>query len=202
MKTSPITRAVLAFLATAALGSPLRAAVTNDISWGYRMPAGWPGDINRGQHFDARAVMLDAANPPRWYGEFLTFGTANNVRPILAADQHNSNTLVVHGMLVRPYPTQQETQTSMNVAIGAAVPPQKGIVDSLMVGAGIMKGKAGMVVKKGDPVFVWAIATASANIQGELQAAATNDSTIRIANARYAGPATAEGYVEVEIWKA
>lgn len=181
-------------------GPPVMRARTCDVAFQFRMGAGFPGDVNRMHPASIVPGLLDTVNPFRAYGEAALFGSANNYRPVIAADQ-SSTAIKIAGVIVRPYPTQQMSG-GINSPIGAAVPPASGSADFLHAGFIMVKMKAGVVVKKGDPVFVWATATETVNIQGEFQAAATVSKTVPVSNARFHGPADAAGNVELEVWAA
>lgn len=190
---------ITGFLYSLLFGPPVTRARTGDVAFAYRMGAGFPGDVNRTHPASIVPGLLDSTNVFRNYGEVALFGSANNYRGVVAADQ-STTAVKAAGFLVRPYPTQQMSG-GMSSALGTATPPTSGIADFLDEGFIICKMKAGVTVKKGDPVWVWAIATSGANIQGELQAAATASSTVPIANAYFNGPADAEGNVEVRVFR-
>lgn len=194
-----LAAAVAGFFINLLMGPPCARQRFADVAFTYRMGAGIPGDVDRAHPFEVQAALLDASNPAPSYGYAMLFGSANNVRAVVAADQA-AGAKPIAGILVRPYPTQQSSGGS-SASIGSATPPQSGIVDYMPAGIITVKGKAGMTVKKGDPCYIWAIATAGANIQGEFQAAATASSTVLCSNARYFGPADANGNVQIEVWK-
>lgn len=192
--------AIMRFAADIVFGPPAFRVRTCDVAFSFRMGGGFPGDVNRMHPASILPGLLDAGNPFRAYGEAALFGSASNYRPVIAGDA-STTAVNIAGLLVRPYPTQQ-TSGGMNASIGAATPPATGAADFLRAGYMVVKMKAGVAVKKGDPVWIWAIATAGANIQGEYQAAATASSTVPVANARFNGPADASGNVELEVWAA
>lgn len=189
---------VVGFLDKVFFGPPAVRARTCDVAITYRMGAGFAGDVNRTHPFSVIAALMNATDPARAYGELLLWDAANGVRTIKAADQADSTAVVIAGALVRPYPTQQTTG-GMSAALGAATPAQSGVCDVLNEGFIICKMKAGVAVKRGDAVWVWAVATETVNIQGELQAASVSNKTVPIANARFMGPADANGIVEVQV---
>lgn len=195
---SMVLAAIGQFLFNTLFGPPLVTARTRDVAITYRMGIGFPGDVNRAHPASILPGLIDSANPLRAYGEAALFGTGSNYRAVLAADQ-SATAQKIAGVLVRPYPTQQSSGGS-SASFGAATPPQSGVADFMHQGFIMVKGKAGMTVKKGDPCYIWAIATSGANIQGEFQAAATANSTVLCSNARYNGPADANGNVEIEVW--
>jgi hypothetical protein len=130
-------------------------------------------------------------------GELVLFDTANGARAIIDADQ-SATPVNVFGAAVRAFPTQQ-TSGGMTSNLGSITLPTSGVMDVLRTGYIMSKMRAGVTVRKGDPVWVWATATSGPNIQGELQAAATAGNTVPIANARYMGPADSTGVVEIEL---
>jgi hypothetical protein len=180
-------------------GPPTFRARTCDVAFGYRMGVGFPGDINRMHPASVVAGLIDSANPFRAFGEAALFGAANNYRTVIATDQ-SATAVRIAGIIVRSYPTQQTTG-GMNASFGNAVPPASGVADFLDEGFAIVKMKAGVVVKKGDPVFIWATATETVNIQGEYQATATASKTVPVANAYFNGPADAQGNVEIRVFR-
>ena len=193
-----LVAAVMGLLTNLLVGPPAFRARTCDVAFSYRMGAGFPGDVNRMHPASIVAGLLDSVNTFRNYGEPAIFGTANNYRGVVAADQ-SATAIKIAGVIVRPYPTQQMSG-GMTATLGAATPPAAGVADFLSSGFIMVKMKAGVTVKKGDPVFVWATATETVNIQGEYQAAATASKTVPITNARFNGPADALGNVEIEVW--
>jgi hypothetical protein len=195
MKT--LIAAVRGFLLSVFMGPALTRARTTDIAFLYRMGAGFPGDVNRTHPFSVLPGLINTTNPPRQYGELVLFGPTNDYRAIIAADQ-SATAINAAGVLVRSFPTQQTTG-GMSSSFGNGVPPTSGVADFMREGYVMAKLRAGVTVKKGDPVFVWATATETVNIQGELQATATATKTVPIANATFMGPADATGVVEIEI---
>ena len=179
-------------------GPKVIRARTCDVAFTYRMGAGFPGDVNRMHPASILPGLINATNPPRAYGEPCLFDTTNGYRAVIATDQHDSNAITLGGIIVRPFPTQQQSG-GMSASIGGATPPVTGVADFLRTGYIMVKAKAGVTIKKGDPCYVWAVATETVNIQGEWQVAATSSKTCIIANARFNGPADANGNVEVEI---
>lgn len=183
-----------------------RRAITHDVAFGFRMGGGFPGDVNRMHPASIVPGLLDPTNNFLGYGQVALFGDgttgANNTYRALVAADGSATAIKAAGLIVRPYPTQQMAATSLNAPIGSAVPPTSGIADFLHAGFMIVKMKAGTTVKKGGAVHVWVAATSGANIQGEFAAAASTTNTVTLANARYTGPADANGNVEIEIWEA
>lgn len=175
-------------------------AMTGDISYTYRMPAGFPGDVNRMHPASIIARLIDATTPPRLYGDPVVInGTANSVRGLTASDTAVTR---IYGIAVRPFPTQQ-TQGGMSASIGAATPPTSSTMDILRSGFIIVKVNSGAAsVKADDPVFVWVAANSGAHVQGGFEQAASAGNTAAIANARFVGPCDANGITEIEVMQA
>lgn len=191
--------AVVGFLANLLFGPPSFRARTCDIAFQYRMGAGFPGDVNRMHPASILPGLLDSVNVFRNYGEPAIFGAANNYRGVIPADG-SVTAIKIAGCIVRPYPTQQQSG-GMTAVIGSVAPPTAGVADFMHAGFMMVKAKAGITFKKGDPVYVWCAATSGANIQGEYNNVASSTNTVQITNARFNGPADALGNVEIEVWQ-
>lgn len=198
MKRSLIALAALACLASA---SPLRAR-TADISYGYRMPVGFPGDVNRTHPASILPGLMDTAAPVLLYGNPVLVNTAaNTYRQVGAGDGAVTK---IAGVLVRPYPTQQTTG-GMSASIGAAVPPVgPSVCDVIEDGYVIARCNNFATVNptKGGAVFIWIAASAGAHVQGGFESAADGGNTIAITNARWNGPVGADGVGELHVWTA
>lgn len=194
--------AIVGFLAHIFVGPPAFRARTCDVSFGFRMGAGFPGDVNRMHPAAIVAGMINTSvQVPRAYGDAVLFDGATSSYRGLAAADGSVTPGPIAGFIVRPFPTQQTTG-GLNASIGAATPPTSGVADFITQGFVVVKLPAGAVVQKGGAVHIWAAATASTNIQGSPVAAASSTNTYTATNARFHGPADANGYAEVEIWPA
>jgi hypothetical protein len=92
----------------------------------------------------------------------------------------------------------------MSSAFGVGAPPSNQPADILEEGAIMVKlanPAAGAATKDG-AVFVWATASAGNDVQGGFRTAASAGNTFPVANARFNGPADANGVVELIVWKA
>lgn len=201
MKKTLIALAV-AHIAAAALAAAPRRATTNDVAFGFRMGAGFPGDPNRSHPMSIEPGLMDPTNPIRQYGDpCLINSTANTYRGFIASD---SAVTKLDGVLVRPYPVQQTTG-GMNAALGAAVPPQvRAAIDVMNDGYIMVKCNNAAVnpPAKGGAVFVRVAATSGNLVQGGFHAADDGANAIQVSNARWNGPADADGVAELLIWKA
>lgn len=176
-----------------------KRARTTDISFGYRMGAGFPGDVNRTHPASILPGLMDTTNPVAQYGFPVLINTsANSYRGIIAGD---SAITKIDGILVRPYPTQQSTG-GMAATIGAAVPPVgPAVCDVLNEGFIIAKCNNFATVqptKKG-AVYVWFAATSGVHIQGGFESANTAGSTALLTNAFWNGPGDSAGVAEIQV---
>lgn len=194
-----IWAALAAFVVGLMFGPPTFRARTCDVAFGFRMGAGFPGDVNRTHPFSVEPALTDTTDVIAAYGNPVLYKTANNsYKGFVAAD--TTTPVICAGFLVRPFPTQQQSG-GMSASIGAATPPTSGVIDVLNEGYIMSKLPAGVAVTKGGAVYVWFAATSGNNIQGGLVGAATGGSTALITNAKFNGPADASGNVEVRVWQ-
>jgi hypothetical protein len=194
MKKSLISLAVLAVI-----GAGVVRAKTRDISYGYRMGAGFPGDINRTHPAAILPGQMDSTNPVAAYGfPALNSGT-NTMRGLLAADQ--ASLTRIDGVLVRPFPTQQMSG-GMTSSIGAATPGTTGIHDFLTQGLvmATCNNFAASPPVKGGRVYVWCAASSGQHVLGGFEAAASSGNTILLTNAKWQSPADSAGVAELEVW--
>ena len=108
MKSFKLSR--LAVAAVLALGLTVRAK-TADISYGYRMGAGFPGDVNRAGMLDIVPSLQDTTNPVLLYGNPVIMNpAANSVRNYLTTD----------APLVAPVQAAASTSTTGGTGLVAA----------------------------------------------------------------------------------
>lgn len=91
----------------------------------YRMPSGFPGDVQRIEAATIVAEVIDSAAFPTAFGVPIKM-VAGKIQPIAAADTAAS----VYGFNVRPYPIQGNGTDPM----GTSTPPTSGITDILKRG--------------------------------------------------------------------
>jgi hypothetical protein len=177
-------------------------AAVRDAAYGFRMPGGIPGDVNR-THPASIEPTRQSATPATAYGQPVVVAAdgTNGVRPLSVGDGALTN---IYGITVRPYPAQASTGGSYGSAtLGAATPPgAASIIDVLKLGyicANVPVGSA--AAAKGGAVFVWVAATSGLNVQGGFQTAASGGNTIALDTSRYTfnGPQDANGNIEVVI---
>ena len=188
MKLNPITKSI-------------RAAV-RDVSFQYRMGAGFAGDVNRTHPASIEPCLIDASAPPTAYGQaVLVDATTQGVRPIAAGDQSNSVDLTIYGITVRPFPFQQSTASLANAQanIGAATPPVSGVIDVLRAGYIMAQLNANVTAPaKGGRVYVWAAATSGDHVQGGFETAYSAGNTVLLdGRYTYNGGEDSTGIVEI-----
>lgn len=172
---------------------------TKDVAFQFRMGAGFPGDVNRTHPASIEPVLNSKTSPLGTFGQPVLLDASGNARPFTTSDQ--SNTVANgYGVAVRPYPFQQSAATNFGQAdFGVATVPA-GVVDILREGYIIVKIPAGETPKKGDPVYVWAAATAGNKTQGYFTSVYTAGSTTQFRKAVFNGSPDADGNVEISIW--
>lgn len=194
MKKSLIALAALAACSVASV-----RASTRDVAFTYRMGAGFPGDPNRTHPVSILPGIMSTAAPVRLYGDPCVIDTATNTyRALGAADTALTK---IDGILVRPYPTQQQSG-GMAASIGTAVPPV-GPAQIEVVNEGFVIAKcnnfATQQPTKGGAVFIWVTADSGAHKQGGFESVANGANTIAITNAKWNGPTDSNGITEIQI---
>ncbi|UNA00768.1 hypothetical protein ZHS_12 [Edwardsiella phage vB_EpM_ZHS] len=196
MKKTVLATAVLA-LAAASAGVRAR---TRDISYNLRMPAGFPGDVNRTHPASILPGLTNPTNPPRLFGDAVLIDTAtNSYRALLAGDTAITK---VDGILVRPYPTQQQSG-GMAASIGAAPGPLGNqVCDVLNEGFIIARCNnfAAQQPTKGGAVYIWVAASSGAHVQGGFESVTSAGNTAGpITNLKWNGPTDGNGITEIQI---
>ena len=160
----------------------------------YRMPAGFPGDVNRVHPFGVEPALIDVT-PPTAYGQPVVVNSATQgVRPLAAGDQALTD---VYGFTVRPFPIQQN---SVNPQFNTGVPPTTGVIDVLrsgyimvQLGDGTLTGAV-----KGGQVYVWTAASTGHHVQGAVEAVNPAGSGMAIDDCTFNGTQDANGVCEIE----
>lgn len=191
---------ILSAMAVLGLAAPsiITRAKTRDVAFQYRMGGGFAGDINRTHPFDVVPERQDVSDPITLFGNPCLMDTVNGtVRAIIAGDQSDSVAINLYGILVRPFPTQQN---STSQALGSSTPSvAPAILDIMTEGMIMVKVNSGTPTKRG-AVYVWCTAASGAHLPGGFEAAADAGDTVRVANAYFNGPPDANGIVEMRIW--
>jgi len=181
----------------------LMRAKVRDVAFGFRMGAGFAGDINRSHPVNVEPCQQSATAPATAYGQAVvadTIGATNTIRPIVAADQAITT---IYGVTTRPFPQQQSTSSVAYAAspFGAGTPPGAGeVIDVVRAGYIMVQLNTGEPSPtKGAPVYVCAEATNGNHVQGGFEVTARGAVTQVILDSRYTynGPADADGVVEL-----
>ncbi len=163
------------------------------VAFTYSMPSGIPGSYNRvGAGNTVEAQIMDATNPPTFYGEALVMDpVTSQVRPPVAADGATPN---FYGIYVRPYPTHA-TQDP----IGVDTPPTQGEANVLKRGYIIARLQSGVAVK-GAAVGVGLPGAVAPDVAGGITATAPGATVAPLGNPQttyFMGPADPSGIVEI-----
>lgn len=169
---------------------------TQDISFQFRMGAGFPGDVNRTHPASIVAGLMNQnVQAPRLFGDPVIIDSATqSYRGIVAGD---TSTFACDGIVVRPYPTQQ-TVNGMTATIGTGAPSTQQSVDILSDGFIMVKCNNSGAPNKGDPVYVYTAVNSGGHVQGGLEAAAGANLSL-ISNAFWNGPVDASGIGEIRV---
>lgn len=166
-----------------------------DVAFLYRMGAGFSGDVNRTHPFSVEGCLIDADDPPSFYGQAVVVNpTTNSVRAVKDGDH---DLTAIYGVAVRPYPTQQQSG-GMTSNFGGGTPPSSGIIDVLRWGY-VMAQMFGTPAK-GGAVYVWADAAGGGELPGQFTTTTTAGATIGpLTGSTFNGPPDAQGVGEVFI---
>ncbi len=179
-----------------------RQIKTRDVAFAFRMGSGFAGDVNRTHPASIEPTLVDASAPPQAYGVALILdATTQGVRPFAAGDQSDGTAARIYGTLVRPFPLQAPAGSSnAQQGLGAALPPQSGVVDVLREGYMMVQLNVGATAPVKDAaVYVWAAATSGAHIQGNYETASSAGNTTKVRNARWQGGMDANSVAEIVV---
>lgn len=163
----------------------------------FRMPAGIPGAVNRSHPATVVPYQNDATLPVLLYGQAVSVNAGKNgVRTAQPGDAAAN----YFGIAVRPFPIQQGQASSdfAPAAFGVAGPFVSQAVDVLKSGFIMVQVNSG-APGLGDPVYVWAAATASPHVQGGIEATNPGGSGYQIAGAYFNGSPDASGIAEIAV---
>lgn len=169
----------------------------------FRMPAGFPGDVNRTHPASIEPMLMDPTSPVLLNGNAgVLDATSHKLRRILATEQSDATDLRAYALVIRPYPLQQQTGGMSATLGGASVPPTSGVIDGLR-GIGYIMAQLNVGVTapvKGGRVYVWAAATSGNHILGGYETDFSAGNTVRLTTSfTYNGPADANGVTEIVI---
>jgi hypothetical protein len=162
-----------------------------------RMPAGIPGEPNRGF---TNVIKPEALTPlgttghPTAYGIPVvidqTAGNVGRIRQMAVADA----VAAVYGILVRPFPGNSSTD-----ALGVSTPPNEGSCDVMRFGYVEVLLSGNTPAVKGGQVYVWNVAATGTHIVGGFEATDPTTSGFALPGARFQGPADASGNTEISV---
>jgi hypothetical protein len=194
-------KTLLAVAVQSALGVMFRsrAHMTQDVAFGYRMGAGFPGDVNRTHPAGIVPGLLNTSvQSPRLFGDPVIVDTAtNSYRGFVAGDV--TSPTFIDGVLVRPYPTQQ-TSGGMTASFGTGAPAAGQPCDVLEDGFIMVKVNNGGTPTKDGAVYVYTAVSSGNHVQGGFEAAA-GANLMLINNAVFNGPPDANGIAELRVWR-
>lgn len=167
---------------------------TRDAAFGFRMGAGFPGDVNRTHPANIEPAMADTVIPPTAFGQGLIVAAdGKSLRPMVTGDAAQA----LYGVSVRPFPFQQSSATNFgSIAFGAATPPP-GVIDALRSGYIMTSIPTGQTPIKGGAVYMRVAATSGAHIMGGFEAVSDGGNTVLISNAQFNGAPDSSGNVEL-----
>lgn len=142
----------------------------------YRMPAGFAGAVTRLEVAKIEPNIMDPDTPVTVYG-VPVIKTSGKICPFAGSG-------TIYGFLVRPYPTQSETNTQV---IGSATPSENQTCDILRSGYMTVKNTLGTAAIDG-AVYV-------NDTTGLVQASAVGGTAVT--GAAFMGAADADGNVEI-----
>jgi hypothetical protein len=157
------------------------------VAFTYRMGYGVVGDLTRQSQATIEPQVFGATAFPA-YGRFGKL-VAGKLIPIGAGD----TAALIHGLLLRPFPTQGANASD---PLGTAVPATSGVADVLRRGWALVKNNAGVPAING-AVHIRVLNGTANQPVGGIEATSTAD-TITVANCKFAGPADANGIAEIE----
>lgn len=164
------------------------------VAYTFRMPAGIPGDVNRAEEAIIEPQVITpagSANAPATFGTGIVIdATTGQVRLPVSADTG------IYGFLVRPFPTQEGTQTP---ALGTGIVPSQGACDILKRGYMTVLLQNTTPAIKGGKVYVRTAAASGSLVLGGVEAAAVAGDTVVLTNAYFVGPADSNGITEIAI---
>lgn len=191
-----LSKTAAAALTLVAIASGAVPAWTLDVSYGYRCPAGYPGDVNRAHPFSIEPAMQSATAPVVSPGMACIVDTAtNSVRQAAAGDTAITR---IWGIAARAYPIQQMSG-GPSASISTYTLPTNRPIDVVKYGY-VMVQCNGTPTKDG-VVYLWIAASSGNHVQGAFEASATGGSTIAVSNAKWNGPGDTAGVAELIIWE-
>lgn len=192
--------AVAAHLAALSLAPTLTRARTRDVAYPYRMPAGYPGTVNRFHPASILPGLNNPTNPVRLVGDPAIIDTAtNSYRGLITSDTAVTK---IDGLAVRSYPFQQPAGGPTASLSMSGVPATNMPIDMLHEGFMIARCNnfAAQQPTKGGAVYIWVAASTGAHVQGGFESVTSAGNTAGpITNMKWNGPGDANGITEIQI---
>lgn len=166
-------------------------------SFGFRMGAGFQGDVNRSHPASIEPNLNDAVAPVLSAGlACLVNAAKNGVRQVAPGDTAVTK---LYGVAVRAYPLQDTGTSNAYGATGqgSEALPAGQAIDVLRFG--YINVPINGAPGKGDPVFVWVAASAGVHTQGGFEAAANGGNTAAVTNAVFNGAPDSNGIGEIVV---
>ena len=170
---------------------------TQDVAIGFKMVAGFPGDVNRTHPASITAELTDVTFPPTLYGQGVIVNPAtSSVRQLKTTD--TTTPVAIYGITVRPFPSQQ-TSGGMTAGFGTGTPPVSGVIDIIRSGFIIVNLPFGGSPVKNGPVYIRIAASSGLHVQGAFEAVADTlgTNTVLVSNAVFNSSPDANGNVEI-----
>lgn len=186
-----------------------RRARTHDVAFAFRMGAGFAGDVNRNHPASIVPGLQDSTTPIRKYGDPCIIDTTHNAfRGLVVGDASDVTPIPIHGVLVRDFPVQASSsvggygQQKLTDATGA--PGANNVVNVLDEGYIMVQVHGATTITKNGDVYVYCAADGldAGQILGGFCGAAITGRTVKITNAKFRGPADANGIAELRLWAA
>lgn len=167
-------------------------AVSNAFT--YRMPVGYPGDVNRAEIASVEAQQITpfgtTGAPPAAGLAVVIDATTGMVRIPAVGDA----AAAIYGVLVREYPQQSTLQVD---ALGNYVPISQGACSVLKRGYIMIQLGGTASATKNGAVYVRINGAATGKVIGDFEAASDGGNTVALTNAYFTGAADSNGITEL-----
>lgn len=151
----------------------------------FRMPGGIAGNVTREEMAKKEPQIMSVVLPCLAYGIPVKLDSIGRVTPITAAGD------VIHGFLIRPFPTQEEN--IYNEGFSAGTPSVRQPCDVLRSGYMMVNVGVGTPVLGGAVYVRWGI---DSGVLGAIEAVTSGDQ-VAVAGAHFMGGADADGNTEI-----
>jgi len=156
-----------------------------------RMPAGFPGMVNRVSEASLQQEILDTTHPPLLYGEFVKIVDGK----IHILESGDVAATVICGLIAKPYPVQETTAAGS--ALGAAAVPNSALPCDILKRGYMMVSFGGTTAAKRGQVYVRVTVGDSGNAVGSIEEGADAGECEAVTNCFFMGAADTNGIVEI-----